>query len=218
MPFRIERWNKLDANLVLLSTGDATLRFETRNIRELLDDQNPSIQVAEGGQVLLVHSLRHQVELSLQPARIQAVDRSDVEPFKDGYPQLLARIIAWLSDEGVTLKAYGWNFEVSCETEGDATAGRVLQALLRPDASRGARLDIIGAAVTLYYRVGEVKARLRIEPRFQEPDSKEVLASVNYHHDGQPASGVEELGQEGKALWEQFINSCSSLLTDNGDA
>jgi hypothetical protein len=146
------------------------------------------------------------------------MDRSDAEPFKDGYPQLLARIIDWLSGAGVTFKAYGWNFEVSCNMEGDPAAGVVLQRLLRPDASQRSGMDVVGAGISLYYRVGETKARLRLEPRFEEPDTSEMFASVNYHHDGQPASGEDELRQQGHALWQQFIDTCSGLLTDYGDA
>ena len=212
MSQRIERPRKLDTSFVLSSTGDAALRFTTQDIRELLDDPNPSVQVAEGGQVLLVHSLRHQIEFSLQPGRIQTRDRSDDEPFKEGYPQLLERVIAWLDSAGVTFKAYGWNFEAACAAQDDSKAGLVLQGLLRPDVLQGSGLQTIGAAVTLFYRADAAKVRLSLEPRFQDPDTNEVFASVNYHHDGQPASGLDALREQGQRLWQQFIETCSGLL------
>lgn len=207
MPFEFE---KLSASIVALSSGTADLRLSTATIRELLGDTNPSVQPSEFPPAILVHSLRQQIEFSMQPGRTQLKDMSLDQPFRPNFSQIWGRVADWLSEKGVEWRSHGWNFELSAPT-GQRTGENVVTSLLA-DRVRMVEQPVTGASLVLKYKLGPANATLTIEPRFGDPNAHEVFVSSNYHFEDSPPLSPSQADQMGHQLWADFATACERLL------
>ena len=205
-------FEKLSASIVALSSGNADLRLNSAAIRMLLGDDNPSIQPAELLPALLVHSLRQQIELSMQPGRTQVKDMSLERPFGPNFCQIWGRVAGWLSEQGIEWRSHGWNFELSAQT-GQRTGGDLITGLLAQRARMPER-PLTGGSLVLKYQLDTARVTLTVEPRFGEADAHAVFASSNYHFQEPPPLSADLADEVGRRLWGDFASACENLFEE----
>lgn len=209
MPLEIE---KLSASIVALSTGSADLRLSPAIIRTMLGDDNPSIQPAELLPLFVAHSLRYQVELTMQPGRTQVKDMSLDQPFGSHFCLIWGRVADWLSEQGIEWQTHGWNFELSAPT-GHRTAGGLVTGLLDQRARMPER-PLTGGSLVLKYQFDASRVTLTVEPRFGDANAHAIFASSNYHFEGPPPLSTDQANEIGHRLWDDFAAACENLFEE----
>lgn len=155
-------YQKLSAGIAALSRGDATYDVSIDDVREVMDDPNPSIQQSDLPPALIVHSLFHQIEFAVQPGRTQIIDKSADSPFKESFPRICAQALRSLEEHGVSWRAYGWNFHVSYPTD-DQTGGMLIARLLSEPA-KAIEKDLQGGSLALSYLLNDAVVTLKLSP------------------------------------------------------
>lgn len=205
----VEEIVKLQAGITALSTGGGSIAVDPEVLKDLFEDPSPSIQMSDVPLLVVVHSLRQQVEFKIQPGKTEIMDMSETQPYRPEFPQICARVYQWMSDQEVEWRAHGWNFGLTWST-GETSAGELTRSLLKDTPRLPSNLT--GAGLSLNYQFQKARVTLKLEPRGGKVEVPEVFASGNYHIQDGPPQTAEEIGAMGTEMWGDFVTAVGRLI------
>lgn len=177
----------------LLRQNLATIELKKEDLERFLAPELTSAQTADGR--FVITSIADQMEVIVGVNRIDVRDRSLKGPRARKISQVAQGILQALNGD---TRAYGINYEFETDTPNGTSGAFLLRAFIKEDTTNYIK-DLKGAALTLFFSMGDRQARIVIEPRRGRPEANKISFNVNIHADfGQkePAPGEEQLKTE----------------------
>lgn len=108
------------------------------------------------------------------------------------------------SEEGGTLRAFGYNIEVVYEQDTDLSAFNYLaKRLFQSESTTKAGWQLIGGAAKLSYEGDNKLWNLIVEPRFNDKETNRIFLSLNLHKVQQSSPSQDEIRDSLYEAWSQ---------------
>ena len=151
----------------------------------------PDIQQRPQGVEL--SSMRNQLVATINPTRLEFVDRSQDEPTRSDFPGRVTGIGNYIRDSiNFILSAVGITFEVTARPNTANLPSQELQALLNDGFLDGTRYDAIGASLRVWYASDDRQYDLRVEPAPNQYEGKGYYGRLHVHIPLAPQTEVNE--------------------------
>ena len=140
----------------------------------------PDIQQKPQGVEL--SSMRNQLVATINPARLEFVDRSQEEPTRPDFPNRVTGIADYIRNSiNLTFAAVGITFEVAAGSNSVNLPSQELQTFLKDDLFEGTRYDTIGASLRVWYASGGRQYDLRVEPMENRYEAQSYYGRLHVH-------------------------------------
>jgi hypothetical protein len=193
----------------LLRQNLATFELKKEELERFLTPELTSAQTADGR--FVITSIADQMEVIIGVNRIDVRDRSPQGPRAKKVSQVAQGILQALNGD---IRAYGINYEFETDTPNGTSGAFLLKAFIREDTKNYIK-NLKGAALTLFFNMGDRQARIVIEPRRRRPEADKIFVSVNVHTDlgeSESAPVEEKLTTEIETYFEKVKEILSKVI------
>ena len=193
----------------LLRQNLATVELKKEELERFLTPELTSAQTADGR--FVITSIADQMEVIIGFNRIDVRDRSPQGPRAKKVSQVAQGILQALNGD---IRAYGINYEFETDTPNGTSGAFLLKAFIRED-TRNYIKNLKGAALTLFFNMGDRQARIVIEPRRSRPESDKISFNANVHADlgkKEPAPIDKQLKTEIEGYFEKVKEILSEVM------
>jgi hypothetical protein len=200
----------LKADLVLVGFGLLTQANELETFRAAVNTDvvvsgqsmtvDAQTNVAETGRIFNLNRDRIVLDLS----RIRSTIRRDYPEEIDlvRLAQVAALAVEASTQTGQTLRAYGYNLDLVYEQTTDSTAQEYLaKRLFSTDLPFREQWQLVGGACRVVFREGENQWQFSVEPRFNDPNIRQVFLSLNLHKEKQTIPSEDEIKNSLQEAW-----------------
>lgn len=170
----------------------------------------PDVQQNPDGFVL--SSMRNQLVVNINPARLQFQDRSQEEPARPDFPARVLQTVDFFRNSiGFSLTAVGIVFEVRANSGDARLPSEELQTIVTHDLFSGTRYKTIGASLRTWYAHDVRQYDLRVEPVGNQFEGQGYFGRLHVHIPlrGNDEAQVDWLSQ---ALRKEY-NDFKTVLT-----
>lgn len=210
----LDAFEKLETSLIVLRQADSPVQIRVENLAALVKE--PMIEQSVGAPISIVRvtSMREQVEVIIEPSKVVLIDRSETEPARDRFPEIIGGILAFLESEGLVTIAYGWNFKVAFSNPLNEPASKtILDRFIQTSmVKEAAGVDLESASVKVSYQEGLARCTLDLQPRLGDAASHRFWAHLNLHLDKPPEPNVSAIRAELLERYGTFKELLARLL------
>lgn len=176
----------------LLRQHLATIELQREDVEQLLTPELGVGQTANGR--IVITSIADQMEVMVGVNRIDVRDRSSKGPRAREVSHVAQGILQALKGDA---RAYGINYEFETDTPNGTSGAFLLKTFVKEDTTNYIK-DLRGAALTLFFNMGDRQTRIIIEPRRGRPEADKIFFNVNVH---------AELGEKEQAPLEEQLKT-----------
>lgn len=159
-------------------------------------------------------SARDQISLDLSMQRLTIEDQTDDQPFSERFWKITrdaSSIVGW------NFRPFGFNFKLVAYHPGHTAESLIDSIFLAERAaerlSREAHVGTVTFTIpTSVGDAGRYSWKIKVEPRFDEPDSNSTYIDGNVHlDDAWDPNRAEEISSD---LWNDFLSIVNSLAIE----
>lgn len=193
----------------LLRQNLTTVELKKEDVERLLTPELSVAQTVDGR--LVVTSITDQMEVIIGVNRIDVRDRSPKGPRAIKISHVAQGILQALNGDA---RAYGINYEFETDTPNGTSGAFLLRTFIKEDTTNYIK-DLKGAALTLFFNMGDRQTKIIIEPRRSRPEADKIFVNVNVHMDlgeKEPAPMEEQLKTEIEGYFEKVKKIFSKVM------
>lgn len=193
----------------LLRQNLTTLELKRSALEQFLTPEISSAQTPDGR--FVITSLADQMEVIIGGNRIDVRDRGRTGPRAEKISEVAHGILQVLN---VDARAYGINYEFETDTPHGTSGAYLLEAFIKKDTRKHIE-GLEGAALTLFFHIGDRQARIVIEPRRSRPEARRIFFNVNVHAnlgEKETAPVAERLRTEIEGYFEKINEILSTVM------
>lgn len=138
-------------------------------------------------------SMRNQFVATINPTRLEFVDRSQEEPTRPDFPNRVTGIGDYIRNSwNLTFAAVGITYEIAAGSNSDNLPSQELLTFLNDDLFEGTRYDTIGASLRVWFESGGRSRDLRVEPAGNQFEGQTYYGRLHVHIPLAPETKVNE--------------------------
>lgn len=192
--------------VIVLNRPEEPVPFAPSDLRKIVREPLNITQTLDG---IIIDSPRDQIEITLANGRLKVADNSGQTPGKKRAVEATHAMLQLLK---TMYNAFGLNYRLTFKSEtGENPAYVIGNNLIDKDRiENNSKLQIRGAAATLFYNRGVKICTLKIEPQAGLRGDK-IIVDLNAHEDSSELPPLDKLQKSFKKEYSALIKIMKSI-------